>query len=375
MSLTHNHPTLSTLSLSDSLLLEVTTAMDDARSVFVTGNFNAWKERDDRYRMERMDGGKYRYVFPDSSVLPRPFEYKYIKGGWDDQELNSYGQPIPNRKMKHPQGIVKDFVPRWQQSMSYDSRFLPDIRIIDERFEIPQLIKTRRIAALLPHDYRKTDKRYPVLYLQDGQNLFEDSAPFGTWGVDKRLAQLAERRQHEVIIIAIDHAEEERIKEYTPSFSSRLGRGEGKKYARFLADTLKPFIDKHFRTLPGREHTGIGGSSMGGLISIYAGLMYPEVYSKLMIFSPSLWVTPNIRFHFMNLYAPHEMNIYLYAGGREGANMVRNIRHLHDVLEEQNGAAGRGNLKFKLEIDPVGTHNEARWGREFPHALRWLYFE
>jgi predicted alpha/beta superfamily hydrolase len=142
----------------------------------------------------------------------------------------------------------------------------------------------------------------------------------------------------------------------------------------FLTQTLKPYVDRHFRTLPQRQHTGIGGSSMGGLISIYAGLMHPEVYSKLMIFSPSLWVTPNIRFRFMNLDAPDDMHIYLYAGENEGANMVKNIRELQQVIEEQNRGKPKAQLKFKLEIDPAGTHNEARWGREFPHALRWLYF-
>lgn len=94
----------------------------------------------------------------------------------------------------------------------------------------------------------------------------------------------------DIIIVSIDHAEDERIAEFTPSYRTRLGVGDGKKYARFLADTLKPHVDQHFRTLPDRVHTGIGGSSMGGLITIYAGLMYPEVYGKLMVFSPSLWV-------------------------------------------------------------------------------------
>jgi len=253
------------------------------------------------------------------------------------------------------------------------TNFAPDIRIISEEFEIPQLIKTRRIAALLPHDYEQSEKRYPVLYLQDGQNLFDDYAPFGNWALDKRLAALASEGKGDVIIIAIDHAAEERIAEYTPSQHTKLGIGEGKKYVRFLADTLKPYIDKNFRTLPDRLNTSIGGSSMGGLISIYAGLIYPEVYGKLMIFSPSLWVAPNIHFHAINFYSTYHTQIYIYAGGKEGANMIPNIERFKNAIMRQGG--DQSNVQFKLSLDPNGQHNEARWGQEFPAAINWLFFE
>lgn len=248
---------------------------------------------------------------------------------------------------------------------------LPIIKVISEHFEIPQLIKTRRISALLPHDYDQTDKRYPVLYLQDGQNLFDEYAPFGNWGVDKQLARLAARGMGDFIVIAIDHAGDKRIEEYTPSYDTKLGIGDGKKYVRFLSDTLKPYIDKHFRTLPDREFTGIGGSSMGALISIYAGLMYPEVYSKLMIFSPALWVSPNIHFHFMNFGHSQDVRAYLYAGGEESETMVPNVQRFQEAFKAKATAA---NFDINLSIDPNGKHNEAYWGREFPLAVEWLYF-
>ena len=139
---------------------------------------------------------------------------------------------------------------------------------------------------------------------------------------------------------------------------------------RFLADTLKAYIDKHFRTRPEREYTGIGGSSMGGLISIYAGLMYPEVFGKLMIFSPSLWVMPNIHFHFLNFNAPQDTEIYLYGGGDESAHMIPNIQRFKDAFSDVTDAQ----IHFKLSIDPQGKHNETKWGEEFPKAAEWLYF-
>lgn len=296
-----------------------------------------------------------------------------MKGGWDEEELNQFGQKVENRTLHWNEQLEQhqDIVPYWMnQGSFYKESFRPQCRIISEDFEIPQLIRTRRITALLPYNYDETDKHYPVLYLQDGQNLFDDYAPFGNWAVDKHLAVLAEQGMGDIIIVAIDHAEEERIAEFTPSYRTKLGRGDGKKYVRFLADTLKPFIDKTFRTKPERAFTGIGGSSMGGLISIYAGMMYPEVYSKLMIFSPSLWVAPNIHFHAINFDESMATKVYLYGGKSESETMVPNIQRFKKALEQQ-GIENR--FDFKLSIDPEGQHNEARWGVEFPYAINWLF--
>lgn len=359
--------------IKDGILsFELTTQNEGEGPIYISGNFNDWNARDAAFRMEKVADGKYRLQVSDDQQLPPVLQYKYTQGAWDQVELDAYGNEITNRQAFANQVVVHDHVPRWKKDgLTYDPAFLPKIRIISEAFEIPQLIKTRRISVLLPYDYDESDRRYPVLYLQDGQNLFDDYAPFGSWAVNKKLAVLAERGMDDVIIIAIDHAEEERLEEFTPSVKTRLGRGSGKKYARFLADTLKPFVDKNFRTLPEREHTGIGGSSMGGLISIYAGFMYPEVYSKLLVFSPSLWVAPNIHFEIMNFDETYPMQIYLYAGSEESKFMVPNIQRFVKTVEEQ----GLGNsIKFNLSIDPQGKHNEARWGEEFPKAVEWLFF-
>jgi len=355
-----------------TLQLELTTGSDDDRPVFIAGNFNDWKARDERFRMISTAPGQFQFRFPKEMELPTPLEYKYLRGDWQEDEAGPYGESVENRILFRHLGIVKDQVPVWKRNgIAYKEKLLPQIEVLAEDFEIPQLIKTRRIAALLPHDYHSKEQHYPVLYLQDGQNLFDDYAPYGNWGVDKKLAMLTEKGMGDLIVVAIDHAEEERIKEFTPSYQTRLGRGQGKKYTRFLADTLKPFIDKEFRTLPGREYTGIGGSSMGALISIYAGMMYPEVYGRLMIFSPSLWVTPRIPFHAIALTEPLDARIYVYAGGKESKNMIPNVKRFKNEIE-RNAADVR--MDFKLSIDPEGQHNEARWGEEFPKAVEWLFF-
>lgn len=341
--------------------------------IYIAGNFNDWDARDERYRLEKTAEGHFRIQFIDRNMLPSRIEYKYTRGSWDRVELNEKGNGVPNRVVFNTHRLVQDKVDRWMGvEPDFQERFLPKIQILSEAFEMPKPIKTRRVAALLPHDYDHSGKRYPVLYLQDGQNLFDDYAPFGSWGVDKKLAYMTEYGQGDIIVVAIDHGEEDRIKEFTPSSNTRLGSGYGKHYVRYLTEILKPHIDNNFRTIPDRHHTGIGGSSMGGLISIYAGLMYPEVYSKLMVFSPSLWVAPNIHFHAINFNQSQDTKIYLYGGEAESVNMIPNLKRFQSALQEQGTGA---KLEFELNVDPYGQHNETRWGEEFPRAVEWLFFK
>jgi predicted alpha/beta superfamily hydrolase len=354
------------------LTLDLYTPEDDLRPVFLTGTFNGWATRDERFKMNRVRDGYYQFSFGSLPDQDLSFEYKYVKGGWESEELGSDGAPPPNRKMLLPKGRVNDIVPRWKKHDNwYDPAFYPDIQIVSKRFSLPQLSRRRRISVLLPWDYHNSEKRYPVLYLQDGQNLFEPDAPYGTWGVDKQLAYLSQQGKGDFIVVAIDHGGRERIKEFSPYDSAKWGEGLGREYAGFLAETLKPYIDKTYRTAAGRQYTGIGGSSMGGLISIYAGLMYPQVFSRFMIFSPSLWISPRIFFEPVRFSSLDQTRIYLYAGGREGANMTDNSARFIDMLRKRGYDASK--LQLQLEIDPDGKHNEARWGREFPKAANWLF--
>ena len=353
------------------LTLEMFTPNDDDRPVYLTGNFNGWTTRDDRYRMERTSLGNYRYTFTTPLELSDPLEYKYIKGGWEAEEMATDGYSPTNRRMEVPSGKVSDIVPMWKMHGGwYNPDFYPDIQIVAKRFNVPQLRRRRRISILLPWNYHATTRHYPVLYLQDGQNLFDDSAPFGTWGVDKQMAALAQHGKGDFIVVAIDHGGKERIREFSP-YDSRWGQGLGRDYARFMAETLKPYIDKNYRTLSDRANTAIGGSSMGGLISIYAGFMFPEVYSKFMIFSPSLWVSNRIFAEPVRFSSLETTKIYFYAGGKEGAGMLNNANRFREAMAKRGYPADK--LQLYMAIDPQGRHNEDRWGKEFPKAADWLF--
>lgn len=350
----------------------LTTDDDDERPVYISGNFNQWRTQDPTFEMEKIGAGLYHFKFAQDFTYPDELLYKFTKGDWSEVEIDQYGNRTENRSCKQHSGLRKEHVDRWRRNwLPFRNQFLPKIELISDDFDMPQLNKKRRIWALLPHDYETSQEHYPVLYLQDAQNLFNENAQFGNWEIDKKLAVMAEYKIGKIIIIAVEHAEADRIKEYNVG-KTVLGVGQGKKYIRFITDTLKPFVDAKYRTKPEREHTGIGGSSMGALVSIYSGLLYPEVYSKLMIFSPSLWVVPKMQFSGVDELESENTKIYLYAGGDESATMVKHVRQFKKNLLAHDGV--RAHMKIKLSVNIQGQHTETYWSDEFPKAIEWLFF-
>jgi predicted alpha/beta superfamily hydrolase len=249
--------------------------------------------------------------------------------------------------------------------------YYPRIEIIDEAYSISQLGRTRRIAVLLPHDYYQTNKTYPVLYLHDGQNLFDEYAPYGNWGVDKSLEKLAQNGMGDVIIVAIDHGGELRIQEYLPYSTPKYTESQGELYLNFMLDDLKPMIDSKYRVDSRREKTGIGGSSLGGLISLFAGFKHSDVFGKMLIFSPSLWISEEI-YNMAKSFKPSgPTDIYLYAGGMESANHYGSVLRLENILQEKRKY---DQFDIIFSHNPNGQHKEIHWGEQFPIALQWLFY-
>ncbi len=358
--------------MSSSLRLELSTHITDDRPVFVSGNFCDWLPDLDLFRMQSVGPGQFVYEFPKEISLPKTLEYKYTRGGWDHVELSATGEGVANRTVSCSVNSKREYVPLWRWfGMPFNPEFLPKIELLGDTFKTPKLGPTRRVHVLLPHDYADSGKHYPVLYLHDGQNLFGGGAGYGSWEVDQKMALLAARQHHEVILISIDHAHDERIQEFT-FHRTRAGAGRGQYYLDFICRTLKPIVDRRFRTLPDAAHTGIGGSSLGGLISIYAGLIHPDVFGRLMVFSPSLWISPKIYFDAIQFRAPVPMKIYAYGGEQESRYMVPNIQRFNEALARQQ--YGGNSIDIHLSVDPTGTHQEAHWSREFPKAVEWLFY-
>jgi predicted alpha/beta superfamily hydrolase len=359
------------MSTRNALSLELTTPIDDGRPVFISGNFCEWYPDIVDYQMKRVELGKYIFDFPIDFALPEKLEYKYTRGGWNHVELDSYGNSANNRISKRKSGVLKDFVPHWRtDGRFYSDKFMPKVEVLKD-FEIPQLKKKRTVTVLLPHDYGLTKKSYPVLYLQDAQNLFGEGSEYGNWKIDKRLAVLASHSKGDYIIVAIHHGNKDRFKEYSPYQSLKEKKAVGSKYANFIVRTLKPYIDKNYQTKPEAQFTGIGGSSMGGLISLYTGLMYPETIGRLMILSPSLWVSQKIYFDIEEFFKPINSKIYLYGGGKEGKYMIPSLQKVQEVIDNQEFNSDK--IAIKISTNAKGTHSEKDWGVEFPKALNWLF--
>ena len=246
--------------------------------IYVAGSFNGWNPHDEKYKFSKDDQGHY---YLDLSLSAGNYEYKITRGGWDKAECKERGASSQNRTLTIPGDnkislTVEEWADRYPAKPKV-STASKNVQILDTAFLIPQLNRTRRIWIYLPPDYNyNTDKRYSVLYMQDGQNLFDDATSYaGEWGVDEFMDSL---KYGQCIVVGIDNGGDKRMTEYNPYDNKKFGKGEGKKYIDFLVKTLKPFIDKNYRTLPGIQNTGIAGSSMGGLISLYAILQYPKVF-------------------------------------------------------------------------------------------------
>jgi len=358
---------------STNMAFRLTTLEDDGREIYVSGSFNNWDPTDPRYRMKKIAEGKYELKVSLPSEISYPIEYKYAKGNWENEEITRTGQKTKNRTLTKRVRSVSDKVARFRYNGNSDyNRFLPIIEKVND-FLFPSLPSRRAIQVLLPYNYYiNPDKRYKVLYLNDGQNLWDKSAPFGNWSLDQKIAQLSAGGKNNVIVVAIDHGGQERIKEYKPINGTRVGKADGQKYLRDIVNCVKPYIDSKYRTLPQRENTGIGGSSMGGLISIYAGIMFPDIFGKLMIFSPSLWIIQNSHIETLRFFTPFHTKIYLYAGGKESASMLPSMRRLKHNLEAQDFF--QKVIDVKLTIDPKGRHTETKWGKEVVSAVTWLFY-
>ncbi|EGM76370.1 Putative hydrolase of alpha/beta superfamily [Rheinheimera sp. A13L] len=250
------------------------------------------------------------------------------------------------------------------------STALPQVEVLSETFVMPELNRNRQVRLYLPPGYSSSDKEYPVLYMHDGQNVFDDATAFaGEWGVDETLNELAASGQLELIVVAIDNGGEQRITELNPVDHPKYGKAEGKAYVEFIANTVKPYIDQHYRTLVDAKHTGIMGSSLGGLISHYAILQFPQVFGKAGIFSPSYWITGEQVRWFENHPAAKDARLYFYMGGKEGDSMVPDLQKVYQAVLSQGHPAEL--TQYHLVED--AEHNEAAWRSEFKTAVLWLF--
>lgn len=347
-------------------------------ALFVASNVHGWLPGPAAGRLSRTDDGTWvvRLTVPAGARV----EYKLTRGTWETVEKGSRGEERPNRMVQvgAEDVEVRLSVPAWADQVSpapVKRTVSGDVTVVDA-FPAPELGGERRLWVYLPPGYATTERRYPVLYMHDGQNLFDVSTSFaGEWEVDESLdALVREGRLEGLIVVGIDNAGDARLDEYSPWRDRQLGKGgRGNLYASFLVRTLKPFVDRNWRTLPDREHTGIAGSSMGGLISLYAGLRYPEVFGRVAAFSPTLGFAARMPMRYVRTArARLPQRVYLDMGGAESGHPAHD-RELVELARAAASTLESGGFEVRLVVDAPAQHHESAWAARFPEAVTWLF--
>lgn len=225
----------------------------------------------------------------------------------------------------------------------------------------------KKIWVYLPHNYHKKKKTFPVIYMPDGQNLFDkETAAYGEWHVDETLDSL----KAEVIVIGIEHGGDERINELTPYKNEKYGGGDADIYLDFIMSYVKRHVDKTYRTKKDRENTAIFGSSLGGLTAYYAFINYPDTFGKAGVFSPSFWFTGDI-YDITQHSDSITGKLYFMAGDSEDENMVPDLNRMEARVLKKTA----GKRLVHKKIVQGGKHSEALWSKEFAEGYLWLMGE
>jgi predicted alpha/beta superfamily hydrolase len=332
-------------------------------------------------------------------------EYKFLREpSWEAVEKGAGNEELPNRgltvKADVGEQIVVHCVQRWADrprlpntAVEYSqpgeggplvrvSTLTGDIRT-HHLFHSPQLKNARTVMVYLPPGYDDSpDERYPALYMHDGNNIFDarTSSTGVEWGMDETAQRLIlQRRIRKVIIVGI-HSTPQRTKEYAPFEDETYGGGFGDAYLEFIVETLKPFVDKTYRTLPDREHTGLAGSSLGGLISLYALFKHPRVFGLAGAVSPALWWAKHRIFSFLRgAGTPQPIKLWLDIGTAEGeaaGPLAAFTKGVHDCRRLARLLAGKGyrdeeNVHYE-EIEG-GRHHEMDWAARVDRMLVYFF--
>ncbi len=233
-------------------------------------------------------------------------------------------------------------------------------------FYLPSLARKRTLHICLPPDYDYSARRYPVMYMQDGQNLFDEAKAYAkAWRADKILARHSQQTKRGWILVGIENGGIERLNEYAPFERQGMGGGLAHQFLHDIQVFVKPFIDSSYRTCPDRAHTAMCGSSMGGLLSLYAGVAFAETFGNIAAFSPALWFNPQV----VEWLARREQmptRWYVVGSRTESRYMAATLHRIYEALKSGH----RPDSRLHVAIRERGRHNESFWGREFRRLLK-----
>jgi predicted alpha/beta superfamily hydrolase len=349
----------------------------DQASIYAAGNFNNWNPSDPNRRLNALGNDVYVLTF---TPAPGMVEFKFTRGSWESVESGLLGNDQPSHKIFYSgqPKTVEVAVLNWNDHESLTNLNsgiqVGSVSVIEHEFYMPQLGRTRRIWMYLPPDYHtNTSKYYPVVYAQDGQNLFNPSLSYaGEWFVDESLNMLFQNGDPGCIIVGIENGGNHRLNEYAPWTNPAYGGGEGEEYIDFIINTLKPHVDANFRTLGDREHTALMGSSMGGLVAMYGLMANQNIFSKAAVFSPAFWFNGDKMEDLIeSVGKQQDVRVYFLAGGAEPPYIGNDVEQVVEAML----SVGFSMDEINLSTPADGDHTEWSWAREFPAAYNWLFQE
>ncbi|MDC0708412.1 alpha/beta hydrolase-fold protein [Stigmatella sp. ncwal1] len=311
-------------------------------------------------------------------------EFKVTRGSWETVERNAEGGDIDNRTFRTGGGFerVAITVVRWEARPPPPPVLTGNIVYLDVT-PTNSALEPRKVIIWLPPDYKdNSTRRYPVLYMHDGQNLMDASTSFaGEWGVDETAQRLVQEGLVEPLIIVGVYNTEDRIAEYThvPDPPKYEQGGLADAYGQFLVEQLKPQIDSTYRTKPEGAYTGLAGSSLGGLVSLYLGMKYPNTFTRLGVVSPSVWwADQDIVTRVNALPAKLPLRIWEDIGTEEGDSTQEETETVEDAQALRAALVGKGWVEgtdLKYTVIEGGRHNEKDWAARFDDILQFLYPE
>jgi predicted alpha/beta superfamily hydrolase len=340
--------------------------------VYICGTFNNWAVGSSTAIMQVQQNGTRQIVLTNISGI---IEFKFNRGDWNTPEGTAQSGYLPNRTYNTANGSILDLtIAGWEDlPAGGTSTANGNVQILSTNFFMPELNRYRKIWLYLPSDYATaTTKNYPVLYMHDGQNLFDQNTSFSAeWQVDETLAALQSQGNYGAIVVGIDNGGSERINEYSPWVNAQYGGGQGDEYIDFIKNTLKPYIDANYRTKTDAQNTALFGSSMGALISLYGVAAYPQTFGKAGIFSPSIWFAKTDVLNFINSknFANTPLRLYFLGGTTESTSMVGDMQDAKNAFINKGVNAQTVNLVTHAD----GQHSEWYWKREFGAGYKYLF--
>ncbi|MBF0408276.1 MAG: esterase [Candidatus Riflebacteria bacterium] len=378
LSIHHQAPAAETVKIHLKVFVPEDT--DTEKKVFLCGNLDILGNWKSNGLMLQKDSGKFWHT---EIEIPKGklFLYKFTLGDWKLVEKCQKGLEIPNRTLRAEKAInVECTVQKWGTNI-VKSTLTGNIKFHEE-FTSKYLKNKRTIAVYLPPQYEKsTGERFPVLYMHDGQNIFDAATCFSgsEWQADETAEKLIAEKEIEPLIIVGIYNNADRADEYLPVRDEiRKKGGNASAYARFVTEEVKPFIDKNYRTLPERENTAIAGSSFGGVISMYIASIYPEIFSKCAIVSPGLWIGDKwpIRQAKEDGKWMQKMRLWLDMGTQEGDDITEFNKGISDTRELEKLFISNGLKSGKdyiyLEVEG-GRHHESDWAKRFDRILKFFF--